>query len=70
MVKGEKEAMKNIKWSTPPPTTTPGITHFKVYKNAKEMVRLRCFCGAPIQDGGLKRKWVSAQNNGYLSNGF
>lgn len=27
------------------------------------MVRLKYFCGAPIQNGGPKRKWISTQKS-------
>lgn len=62
MVKGEESNNCKISNGTPPPTTE--ITHFEIHKKTNQTELLKCFCGAPIQNGGLKREWVWTQNKG------
>lgn len=39
------------------------ILHFEGHKETKQWVHLKYFCDTPIQNGSLRRVWLSKLNN-------
>lgn len=57
IVEGEDSTISNGN-----PTPLLVIPHFEGLSKTKEVVRFKYFSDAPIQNGGLKRVWISTQN--------